>query len=128
MRISVWSSDVCSSDLLIQLQHARQHECVSDADVGNAKSIADQIFVTLQRALHELQAIEIDHAIVRDDRRLAAGLGFKKGVAQHRCQRCRQRRFRSEERREGKEWVSTCRSTVSPYHSKKKKTNPKTAN
>src|SRR3546814_14205626 len=28
---------------------------------------------------------------------------------------------RSEERRVGKEWVSTCRSRWSPYHSKKKK-------
>src|SRR3546814_11560898 len=28
--------------------------------------------------------------------------------------------FRSEERRVGKEWVSTCRSRWSPYHKKKK--------
>src|SRR3546814_14701877 len=30
---------------------------------------------------------------------------------------------RSEARRVGKEWVSTCRSRWSPYHSKKKKNN-----
>src|SRR3546814_19560929 len=30
---------------------------------------------------------------------------------------------RSEERRVGKEWVSTCRSRWSPYHKKKKKRN-----
>src|SRR3546814_20983387 len=37
---------------------------------------------------------------------------------------CRKRRarFRSEERREGKECVSTCRSRWSPSHEKKKKT------
>src|SRR3546814_17797262 len=31
--------------------------------------------------------------------------------------------YRSEERRVGKEWVSTCRSRWSPYHKKKKNTN-----
>src|SRR3546814_16350001 len=34
-----------------------------------------------------------------------------------------ERRIRSEERRVGKECVSTCRSRWSPYHSKQKKSN-----
>src|SRR3546814_21149632 len=37
-------------------------------------------------------------------------------------QRRRGRRIRSEERRVGKECVSTCRSRLSPYHYKKNKT------
>src|SRR3546814_11152403 len=36
--------------------------------------------------------------------------------------------FRSEERRVGKECVSTCRSRWSPYHSKKKKTRSRPTN
>src|SRR3546814_16347522 len=35
---------------------------------------------------------------------------------------------RSEERRVGKEWVSTCRSRWSPYHAKKKKKRSKNEN
>src|SRR3546814_12455097 len=34
------------------------------------------------------------------------------------------RRYRSEERRVGKEWASTCRSRWSPYHQKKNHTTP----
>src|SRR3546814_12922191 len=42
-------------------------------------------------------------------------------VAQHRDGRARHAVGRSEERRVGKECVSTCRSRWSPYHEKKKK-------
>src|SRR3546814_10276707 len=38
----------------------------------------------------------------------------------------REGRSRSEERSEGKEWVSTCRSGWCPYHSKKKTTHKTT--
>src|SRR3546814_2069448 len=73
MRISDWSSDVCSSDLRT-LQHALEH---------------------LLRAAHFPQYVDVD-------RTLAAG-----DVV---------RAPRSEERRVGKECVSTCRSRWSPYH------------
>src|SRR3546814_2235094 len=67
MRISDWSSDVCSSDLLLAIAeerfHLRRHHAVGAADVD---------------------------------------------------QQCRVER--SEERRVGKECVSTCRSRWSPYH------------
>src|SRR3546814_2167883 len=75
MRISDWSSDVCSSDLetaaarLVRIEHV------------------------------EVAAVDTRHA--GDHRRFTmAG--------------------RSEERRVGKECVSTCRSRWSPYHYKKK--------
>src|SRR3546814_11076987 len=45
--------------------------------------------------------------------------GRRKSAAGSR--RGRPRRTRSEERRVGKEWVSTCRSRWSPSHKKKKK-------
>src|SRR3546814_1149242 len=86
MRISDWSSDVCSSDLLHRQKHVDEG-LPGDADEKGA----DQI----------------------DDLRV--------------LQRGRQRRYpgpvlrgvpvaRSEERRVGKECVSTCRSRWSPYH------------
>src|SRR3546814_3215704 len=81
MRISDWSSDVCSSDLA-------RHQTLADA------------------------ARTVD----RDDRRQARMHG---ACACHRHQAkvsaasCVKR---SEERRVGKECVSTCRSRWSPYH------------
>src|SRR3546814_5931217 len=74
MRISDWSSDVCSSDL------RRAH--------GGAG-----------RCVHAGSRCFLDHLLVA---------ALERAVA------------RSEERRVGKECVSTCRSRWSPYHSKKK--------
>src|SRR3546814_3944987 len=71
MRISDWSSDVCSSDL--------RHR---GADRGGA-----------------------GRALFRPRHRLPAGAG-------------RRPQARSEERRGGKECVSTCRSRSPPYHEK----------
>src|SRR3546814_18820468 len=75
MRISDWSSDVCSSDLLVARLDPRD---------------------------------QIDRPVDRGD---------------HACHRCLQsvrvEQQRSEERRVGKECVSTCRSRWSPYHYKK---------
>src|SRR3546814_11527061 len=79
MRISDWSSDVCSSDLA-QLQLLGRPE-QPDADVGSQD--------------------------------------------QHRAAERREGQ-RSEERRVGKECVSTCSSRWSPYHYKKKNMNETT--
>src|SRR3546814_8853986 len=86
VRISDWSSDVCSSDL------------VEDPDV-------------LQRAVggqcwHAgLPGCEVGRCGLR--MRLGRGRGGRREWP---------RRGRSEERRVGKECVSTCRSRWSPYH------------
>src|SRR3546814_12916342 len=77
MRISDWSSDVCSSDLALPADRAAAAFAINDA------------------ALAEVIGRHLDAHGVAD---------------------------RSEERRVGKECVSTCRSRWSPYHSKKKKT------
>src|SRR3546814_4295946 len=81
MRISDWSSDVCSSDL---------HEGVVDVPVAadRPKHEAAQLVAELKAAGQE---------------GLCRG-GLKGGGN------------RSEERRVGKECVSTCRSRWSPYH------------
>src|SRR3546814_7540290 len=78
MRISDWSSDVCSSDLLLPL-------------------------------LAPLEHLRRDSA--REQRGSQGALGRKRcGLL--RCQH----EVRSEERRVGKECVSTCSSRWSPYH------------
>src|SRR3546814_314232 len=76
MRISDWSSDVCSSDLQVAVQRPRG---------GNVHRCGKAV-------VRRLALIDM---IVGMDRRFAAA--------------------RSEERRVGKECVSTCRSRWSPY-------------
>src|SRR3546814_17407910 len=101
MRISDWSSDVCSSDLKQDKQQ------VGHAPVGGVK------------AYRVSQADEGGAGLFQV---FDAAVGYGHMVAQ----RCRAQPFagdkakknssRSEERRVGKECVSTCRSRWSPYH------------
>src|SRR3546814_2747385 len=84
MRISDWSSDVCSSDL------------------GN-RALGPRMRVPIH--VHEMGGV--DRRI--DLRRRQAG------VAEQLLERAKVR-ARSEERRVGKECVSTCRYRWSPYH------------
>src|SRR3546814_16144233 len=79
MRISDWSSDVCSSDLPSDLRQAGDAS-VLVRDVGDVGLPAERQQVVLAERLQG----------------------------------------RSEERRVGKECVSTCRSRGSPYHSTNK--------
>src|SRR3546814_5180115 len=88
MRISDWSSDVCSSDLRIQFAGARRPELAAYL----ASESADYLPV-----LDRLSAI-ID--------------GFESPLGMELLATV----DRSEERRVGKECVSTCRSRWSPYH------------
>src|SRR3546814_20505667 len=93
MRISDWSSDVCSSDL------EKKHRAGGQRDPA--------AFPVEQSADHR-------HPLKRPcavRRRWRSGTGTMRSPI----------RNRSEERRVGKECVSTCRSRWSPYHSKKKK-------
>src|SRR3546814_2898722 len=87
MRISDWSSDVCSSDLRHQeAAHLRRRRIARHHDVEGALRLR-----LAQRAAGGGDA----------DQRLEIRVG---------------RVHRSEERRVGKECVSTCRSRWSPYH------------
>src|SRR3546814_5269223 len=78
MRISDWSSDVCSSDLDLRGQARRSFLARAEPEFGRA-----------------------------DDARRDLLLPDFGNAARH---------GRSEERRVGKECVSTCRSRWSPYH------------
>src|SRR3546814_13265651 len=114
MRISDWSSDVCSSDLgHLGGDRAQRADKLAGEQVGEALGIhgaaaeggggrGDRL--RLLRHADEELGLDVDsHAVAGDDRLLAPA------------------RHRSEERRVGKECVSTCRSRLSPYHYKKKK-------
>src|SRR3546814_5996655 len=85
MRISDWSSDVCSSDLLDAAEISpgefaqRVRDCV---DEGQTKTVVIDSLNGYQSAMPEETSLIL----------------------------------RSEERRVGKECVSTCRSRWSPYH------------
>src|SRR3546814_11380833 len=105
MRISDWSSDVCSSDLFCQAgQFLFTYFLINYHDGIVQVAAPDQIMV--QQHFQFVQETEgprgsnllIELRNVHDARMLAA---------QH---------LRSEERRVGKECVSTCRSRWSPYH------------
>src|SRR3546814_11709687 len=103
MRISDWSSDVCSSDL-----------------------IADAVLMVLRRNPRQrigLVAMTLEILLgdtTEDAGEAAFGIAFLLQVA--RLQQVGADLRRSEERRVGKECGSTCRSWWSPYHKKTKKT------
>src|SRR3546814_17786315 len=97
MRISDWSSDVCSSDL--QLVHAEDGDDVL------------QRLVDLQDFLHAAGDAVM---LVADDARIEDARGRVERI--HRRIDAELGDLRSEERRVGKECVSTCRSRLSPYH------------
>src|SRR3546814_1950326 len=84
MRISDWSSDVCSSDLRL-----------GDVGLGADAPLLHVVVLVLHFLVFEEGGV--------------LGLGHADGVEQVRIRR-------SEERRVGKECVSTCRSRWSAYH------------
>src|SRR3546814_15973388 len=110
MRISVWSSDVCSSDLLI-LRHARRREGRLAIARASHRLIAERarghvlpyqyaepvgVVIILRGFDLDMLAEHVEAGLLQEDDVAARG--------------------RSEERRVGKECVSTCRSRRSPYH------------
>src|SRR3546814_19710539 len=97
MRISDWSSDVCSSDLTGGFRVGCWR--IEPGVLADQQAHAHALSVTARhvkhaglKARHEVAAL-VEHLVVGQ---LALG--------------------RSEERRVGKECVSTCRSRWSPYH------------
>src|SRR3546814_18075467 len=106
MRISDWSSDVCSSDLTLrfdrrkgQLMDAKRHESAKTPRTARGqrtlRKLLDAAAVEFgEKGFHEASISSIT-------RRAGVALGSF---------------YRSEERRVGEECVSTCRSRWSPYH------------
>src|SRR3546814_19689743 len=97
MRISDWSSDVCSSDLEAQLLPKRMgdHQYVGKQDGAVKGKTSERLKCHLGSGgavVHKLQK----STLLRPQRSIFGQ--------------------RSEARRVGKECVSTCRSRWSPYH------------
>src|SRR3546814_15325328 len=105
MRISDWSSDVCSSDLRIVAAQRGEERAPGDA-IG-AKPVEDRPVEARRGGDRGVGMERIIVAREAVDQRLL-GPGCKIGALV--------RGRRSEERRVGKECVSTCRSRWSPYH------------
>src|SRR3546814_16508379 len=105
MRISDWSSDVCSSDL--------QQWCFSCASFPALSTQSHEISKFIERASYLAQAPHCLPSTV-------AGQIVMDQQPVHETAH-----FRSAERRVGKECVSTCRSRWSPYHSHKNINNTK---
>src|SRR3546814_19852244 len=103
MRISDWSSDVCSSDLP-NLAREVHHPLVVEVEPGYGH-VAARVFGLLDDRAYATALVELGNAIafriphgVREDRRPGWPL------------------HKPEERRVGKKCVSKCRHRWSPYH------------
>src|SRR3546814_10296681 len=98
MRISDWSSDVCSSDLILSVES--EDTFTRPIYAGNAiatvKTTDAKKVITVRTTAFAKAAAEGGSAAIE----AVSGTGDA----------------RSEERRVGKECVSTCRSRWSPYH------------
>src|SRR3546814_15652144 len=104
MRISDWSSDVCSSDLTY----------LSRATDPDSRTHARHVYQHHRtwRAVRALQSRALDQHVGARDWTPVAWSDCSPSLL--RCAQCRG--LRSEERRVGKECVSTCRSRWSQYH------------
>src|SRR3546814_14790389 len=113
MRISDWSSDVCSSDLLAVHEERRR---ARDAHLADGLSIAGDLlgagpaFVEHCRSLTGIDRLEGGLAVRGTEDVFGLGSSLRMNAA-HEIDAPR-----SEERRVGKECVSTCRSGCSAYH------------
>src|SRR3546814_3500774 len=91
MRISDWSSDVCSSDLWDK----------RDAQIRTLSGGMKRRVLIAKALAHDPELLFLDEPTAGVDVELRRDMW---------------RQIRSEERRVGKECVSTCRSRWSPYH------------
>src|SRR3546814_20243222 len=123
MRISDWSSDVCSSDLVSSQRvtvfgdpvprWARMRSTVGRSPASTMASAAewtsDSVMPRAMDGSPTRAPYSVDSVLViSDDYR-----GYKTICIVNTTY------YRSEERRVGKEYASTCRSWWSPYHKKK---------
>src|SRR3546814_20785899 len=113
MRISDWSSDVCSSDL--------PAIAAVLALLGTAWSLRTRwplfaLGVFLFFAAHFIASNVVGLELAFEHRNHFALIGMVLAIGSLLAHASQRLRIRSEERRVGKECVSTCRSRWSPYH------------
>src|SRR3546814_11913436 len=148
MRISDWSSDVCSSDLQQDFEPLLAEDFQMRTVAGSGKRIGTDIIDFVLAFFHARHIIGQRHSLcgavaLRGGKTQQLGDAFfvcrifARALFKHLAelrpelgvllglvlgQIFQQSQYaRSEERRVGKESVSTCRSWWSPYHSTKKK-------
>src|SRR3546814_11241941 len=68
MRISDWSSDLCSSDLLVELAKQRDTALASTADAESARQAADRRLRELQDAAQSEREAMTSHVRAIEDR------------------------------------------------------------
>src|SRR3546814_13952541 len=127
MRISDWSSDVCSSDLLIadgiakRLHSLSRRHGTAPIERIRHKRVGEgyPVFAGCESVAHSSMNAMLDHdtGFCAEQAQLVIA-GFHSAVEIRPGEKCPHTFFadRSEERRVGKECVSTCRSRCSPYH------------
>src|SRR3546814_13330027 len=106
MRISDWSSDVCSADL-------KQEVRVLEEQVADTR----RTILEDQEAVHVLEA---EWSYLNSPARIGALAERQLDLAPIPAERIIA--FRSAERRVGTAWVSACKSRWSPYQKKKNRT------
>src|SRR3546814_15005311 len=103
MRISDWSSDVCSSDL-------DELKLACFCKTSGATGL--HIYVPLNgRYDFEVTRATAQFIAQRAHERVPSITSLERSLSKR-----QKKAYRSEERRVGKEWVSTCRSGWSPSH------------
>src|SRR3546814_12747240 len=127
MRISDWSSDVCSSDLRLRvladmcdLPEANRDELEAiyrDLEANapperQRRHMAKKNRILLERLEHDQKFADLIQLLPEILAQEARAIAHKHNAPA----RLRTAVARSEERRVGKECVSTCRSRWSPYH------------
>src|SRR3546814_16570361 len=112
MRISDWSSDVCSSDLVDEQLAQAVVDCVIQRYAFGADIAVPQQVVGHPQVVAKLEFTGNRLEIAGPE--LGGNLGV--GVIQVAALAAERVAERSEERRVGKECVSTCRSRWSPSH------------
>src|SRR3546814_12233090 len=116
MRISDWSSDVCSSDLAELVRHDDARD-----DPHAEHDCKDLQPITVEVGVHALAGFQPQRLEHRQIARQPDRKGRDDEVAAHRAGELRTRENdRSEERRAGKEGVSTFRLLRMPKHNKNK--------
>src|SRR3546814_13443052 len=110
MRISDWSSDVCSSDLFLGM--VREAPALIAEEIAAVRARTDRPFgVNLIPAATDAALLDAELAVCFEQR--VHSLCFFWDVDAAAVGRAQER---AEERREGKQWVSTCRTRWLPLH------------
>src|SRR3546814_20819431 len=112
MRISDWSSDVCSSDLPSPDDRLRRRDALGNLRDRQRDVVLQQIENTYVEGVQRLRHCSDSPGREVEFYSIIQGVFDKK--------RTKFRGYRSEERSVGKECVSTVRSRWSPYNKKKK--------